>query len=59
MPRVPIRLYWMAVASNLLALGILLRGTVTALNRGEQIGAIVLTGISLLCWIAYFHKLGK
>ena len=59
MPRVPIRLYWTAVASNFLALGILLRGITKPLEQGEQVVAIVLTSISLLCWIAYFHKLGK
>jgi len=57
MNQVSHRLYWTAVGANVLALGTLLRGTVSALTKPEQIIAILLTGISLICWILYFRKL--
>jgi len=59
MSRFSIRLYWLAVLSNVIALGILLRGTVVTLRREEQILAIALTAISLVCWILYFGKTRK
>jgi hypothetical protein len=56
MNQVSHRLYWTAVGANVLAFGTLLRGTVSPLTKPEQIIAILLTGISLICWILYFRK---
>jgi len=57
MNQVSHRLYWTAVGANVLALGTLLRGTVSPLTKPEQIISILLTGISLICWLLYFRKL--
>jgi hypothetical protein len=54
MKPVPVRLYWVAVASNALALGILLRGTISPLGSQERVIAILLSALSMCCWIAYF-----
>jgi len=59
MKRVSVRLYWIAVASNMLALGILLRGVLVPLGREAQIIVVMLTAISMICWLAYFQKLNK
>ncbi len=59
MSRFSIRIYWLAVLSNVIALGILLRGAVVPLRREEQIVAITLTTISLLCWVLYFGRAEK
>jgi hypothetical protein len=59
MRRLSIRLYWMALASNTVALVILLRGTVNPLGRQEQVLAVVLTAVSVACWVMYFGKLNK
>jgi hypothetical protein len=59
MKRVSVRLYWVAVACNMLALGILLRGVLVPLGREAQVLAVMLTAISMICWLAYFQKLNK
>jgi hypothetical protein len=59
MRRLSIRLYWMALASNTVALFILLRGVVSPLGRQEQMLAVILTAISVACWVMYFGKLNK
>jgi hypothetical protein len=59
MKRVSVRLYWIAVASNMMALGILLRGVVVPLEREAQVIAVALTAISMICWLAYFQELNK
>ncbi len=52
-----IRLFWIAVASNLIALGILLVGIVIPLHRGGQTLSVALTTVSLVCWAFYFRKM--
>ena len=50
----PVRLYWVAVGSNMLALSILLYGLASPLGRDLQVLAIILTAVSTLCWATYF-----
>jgi hypothetical protein len=59
MGHVPVRAYWAAVGSNVLALGILLRGIVSPLRREEQLLAVMLTAVSTACWVSYFSKRRK
>jgi hypothetical protein len=59
MPRISIKLYWLAVAFNVLALGILLFGIFTPIRRTEQVLAVVFTGTSLVLWLLYFQTLKK
>ena len=59
MKRVSVRLYWIAVASNIMSLGILLRGVVVPLEREAQVIVVALTAISMICWLAYFQELNK
>ena len=59
MKRVSVRLYWIAVASNITSLGILLRGVVVPLEREAQVIVVALTAISMICWLAYFQELNK
>jgi len=54
-----VRLYYVAVSSNILALAILLWGMVRPLQRREQVLAVMLTGISTACWLRYFRKLNQ
>jgi hypothetical protein len=54
-----VRLYYVAVSSNILALAILLWGMVHPLKRREQVLAVMLTGISTVCWLRYFRKLNQ
>ena len=57
--RVTIRLFWMAVASNAAALGILFRGIVIPMGRSERLLAVMFTAISTVCWVLYFCKLKR
>jgi hypothetical protein len=59
MKRASVRLYWIAVASNMLALGVLVGGVLFPLGREVQVLAVMLTTISMICWLAYFQKLTK
>jgi len=59
MKRVSVRLYWIAVASNMMALGILLRGFRVPLGREAQIIVVMLTAISMICWLAHFRELNR
>lgn len=59
MKRATIRLYWIAVASNMLAFGILVRGVLVPLGREAQVLAVTLTAVSMICWLAYFKELNK
>ena len=47
------------MTSNILDLGILLRGLVVPLGRSAQLLAVTLTAVSLVCWLLYFRKLDK
>jgi hypothetical protein len=57
--RVSVCLYWIAVASNMMALGILLRGFRVPLGREAQIIVVMLTAISMICWLAHFRELNR
>ncbi len=59
MRRGSIRLYYVAVTSNVLALGIPLWGMARPLQRPAQVAALMLTGISAICWLRYFRKLSQ
>jgi hypothetical protein len=54
-----VRLYWISVVSNVLALAVLLHGILGPSKRQEQVLAVMLTSVSMLCWLAYFRKLNK
>ncbi len=54
-----VRLYWVAVGSNVLALGILLFGVLGASEGREQVLAVMLTTISMASWLAYFRTLNR
>ena len=56
MRRVSIRLYWMGVTGNVLALVILLRGFFIPMQTQEKALAVLLTGVSAICWLLYFLK---
>lgn len=56
MRRISIRAYWIAVASNVLALYLLLYGLVRPPQPYQQELAVLLTGISLVCWMVYFRR---
>jgi hypothetical protein len=56
MRRASVRLYYVAVASNLLALGILLWGMTRPLQRTEKVLAVILTAISTAWWLWYFQQ---
>jgi len=57
MQRASVRLYFVAVVSNLLPLGILLWGLPRPLHRPGQVPAVMLTAISAGCWLRYFRQL--
>jgi hypothetical protein len=59
MKRVSVRLYWIAVTSNVLAFAILLRGVLVPLGREAQVLVVTLTALSMTCWLACFQKLNK
>lgn len=59
MRRISLRAYWMAVASNVLALYLLLHGLVRSPQPHQQELVVLLTGISLICWMVYFRRLNK
>ena len=54
-----VRFYSIAVTCNVLALIILFRGLILPLSRQLQLMVILLTAISLLCWLMYFRTLKK
>ena len=59
MKRVSVRLYWIAVTTNVLAFGILLRGFLAPLGREAEVLVVTLTALSMICWLACFQKLNK
>lgn len=51
-----IRLYWIAVASNVVALAILLYDVLGRARRPAEVLAVLLTLVSVACWLLYFRK---
>ena len=56
---VSVRLHYVAVTSNVLALGIQLWGMARPLQALGQMLAVFLTAISAACWLRYFRQLSK
>ena len=54
-----LRLYYVAAASNILALGILLWGITRPPQRWGQVLAVMLTAMSTVCWLRYFRQLRR
>jgi hypothetical protein len=57
MQPVSIRLYWMGVTGNVLALVALLHGLFIHRRAQERALSIVLTRVSVICWLLYFRVL--